>query len=166
MMYKLVGADNQEYGPASADQVRAWIREGRANAHTWVVRQGETQWLRLGGLPEFAAEFGGPASTPAFAPMPAGAPRTNTMAVLGFICGLLAFTIGQCCCYGLPFNVLGIIFSAIALGQISGDGQQQGRSLAIAGLALSILSFVLAGVFALLFGAMMHFPELPKGLNI
>jgi hypothetical protein len=28
-MYKILGIDNKEYGPVSAEQVRTWIAEGR-----------------------------------------------------------------------------------------------------------------------------------------
>ena len=39
-MYTIVGADGREYGPATADQVRRWIAEGRANAQTRVRVEG------------------------------------------------------------------------------------------------------------------------------
>jgi len=55
-------------------------------------------------------------------------PRNNSMAVMGMTMGVLSVTCGVCCCYGLPFNVLGIIFSLIALTQIGNNPQsQQGR---------------------------------------
>jgi uncharacterized membrane protein len=73
------------------------------------------------------------------------------MAVMGMAMGVLSITCGMCCCYGLPFNVLGIIFSLVALAQISNDPRsQQGRPLAIAGLVLSILSLVLSGLMLML----------------
>jgi hypothetical protein len=53
-MYKIIGADGAEYGPATADQIRLWIAEGRANAHTKVQVVGATDWVELGSLPEFA----------------------------------------------------------------------------------------------------------------
>ncbi|MGC8989267.1 MAG: GYF domain-containing protein [Verrucomicrobiia bacterium] len=53
-MYKIIGADGAEYGPVTADQVRLWIAEGRANAHTKVQMLGGTGWVELGSLPEFA----------------------------------------------------------------------------------------------------------------
>ena len=30
-MYKILGGDGKEYGPISADVVRVWVAEGRAN---------------------------------------------------------------------------------------------------------------------------------------
>ena len=43
------------------------------------------------------------------------------MAMAGLVMGILSITCGMCCCYGLPFNVLGIIFSLVALAQIKND---------------------------------------------
>lgn len=53
-MYKIIGADGAEYGPATADQIRLWIAEGRANAQTKVQVTGSPDWVDLGSLPEFA----------------------------------------------------------------------------------------------------------------
>jgi hypothetical protein len=33
-MFTIIGGDGVEYGPVSADQVRAWITAGRANLET------------------------------------------------------------------------------------------------------------------------------------
>jgi hypothetical protein len=53
-MYKIIGADGREYGPASAAQLRQWILEGRANSQTRVQIEGSTEWVLLRSLPEFA----------------------------------------------------------------------------------------------------------------
>jgi GYF domain 2 len=62
-MYKIIGADGNEYGPITADQLRQWIAEGRANAQTRVLPEGAANWTTVGQLPEFAA--GAPAAAPA-----------------------------------------------------------------------------------------------------
>ncbi len=54
MNYKIVGADGKEYGPVTAEQVRQWIAEGRANAETKVQPEGATEWQALGSVAEFA----------------------------------------------------------------------------------------------------------------
>ena len=41
------------------------------------------------------------------------------------VMGILAITCGMCCCYGMPFNLLGIVFSLVALAQIRNDPQSQ-----------------------------------------
>ncbi|MEO5803750.1 MAG: GYF domain-containing protein [Verrucomicrobiota bacterium] len=65
-MYKIIGADQKEYGPISAEQLRQWIAQGRANASTMAQPEGSAEWKPLNALPEFAASFirNVPPSTP------------------------------------------------------------------------------------------------------
>ncbi len=149
-MYRIIGADGREYGPITADQVREWITEGRANAQTVARAEGAAQWKPLIEYLEFAPVLARMApALPAPTPISvAPTPRTNSMAMTGLVMGILSITCGLCCCYGMPFNVLGIIFSLVALAQIRNDPQsQQGRPLAIAGLVLSLASILLAVIF-------------------
>ena len=117
MRYRILGADGREYGPVTADQVREWITEGRANAQTRALDEGTAQWKPLTEYAEFALILAR-AMPPLPAPGPisiAPTPRNNAMAVMGMVMGILSITCGMCCCYGLPFNVLGIVFSLVAL---------------------------------------------------
>ncbi len=147
-MYKIIGADGKEYGPVSAEQLRQWIAQGRANARTRAAAEGMTEWKPLGAFPEFSflLASGAPAApTPVAPAILAAAPMrsTNGFAVASMILGILSLVL-LCCCYGLPFNVLGMVFSIIALGQIRGDPQRyEGAGMAIAGLVLSVLSILL-----------------------
>ena len=52
-MYKIIGADQKEYGPVSAEQLRQWVTEGRVNAQTKVRAEGETEWKPLSAFAEF-----------------------------------------------------------------------------------------------------------------
>lgn len=70
-MYRLIGNDGQQYGPATSEQLREWIAAGRANALTLVQAEGSAEWKPLGSLPEFAAALGTNAPPP---PPPPGAP--------------------------------------------------------------------------------------------
>jgi TM2 domain-containing membrane protein YozV len=56
-MYKIIGADGRQYGPISAEQVKQWVAEGRANAQTMVQAEGSTEWKALANFPEFAAQI-------------------------------------------------------------------------------------------------------------
>ena len=67
------------------------------------------------------------------------------MAIAGMICGIVSLPM-LCCCSGFPFNILGIIFSAIGLSQIKSNPHQNGKGMAIAGLICAILSLVLIAV--------------------
>jgi len=66
-MYKLIGADGKEYGPASAEYVRQWIQQGRANAATLIQGEGQTGWQPLGTLTEFASVLAQPVAPPPLA---------------------------------------------------------------------------------------------------
>jgi uncharacterized membrane protein len=52
-MYKIIGADQKEYGPINADQMRQWIAEGRVGVQTSVQAEGG-EWRPLQTFPEFA----------------------------------------------------------------------------------------------------------------
>jgi hypothetical protein len=56
-MFQLLGSDGKEYGPITADQLREWIREGRAGGSTQVRRDSEREWRLLRTVPEFADIF-------------------------------------------------------------------------------------------------------------
>jgi hypothetical protein len=141
-MYKIVGADGRQYGPASEDQIRRWIVEGRANAQTQVLAEGAPQWKPLGAFPEFAAAFG-PQVPPAIHPVSGSHLRTtNSFALWGMIFGILAFAM-FCCCFNELFAILGLIFSLIGLSQINARPDiYEGRGLAITGIVLSGLSLL------------------------
>jgi hypothetical protein len=65
-MYKVIGADKKEYGPVSADVIRRWVGEGRANSQTMVQPEGSPDWKPLSEIAEFADLFaaGPPPSSP------------------------------------------------------------------------------------------------------
>jgi TM2 domain-containing membrane protein YozV len=71
-MYRIVGKDGQQYGPVTAEQLRGWIAENRANAQTLVQADGSQDWKPLGSFSEFAADLKPPA-------MSAAAPPTITL---------------------------------------------------------------------------------------
>lgn len=159
-MYRIIGADGQEYGPVSAEQVRQWLAEGRANAQTRIRLEGSSDWQPLGQLAEFfppEPQAGAAATSPP--PFSVSAPpRNNPLAVTGMVLGVLSVTVG-CCCYGLPFNLAGVVISGMALVQINQDPQRErGKGLALAGLVLSILG-ILLGVLSLVFGLAANRPD-------
>lgn len=67
---------------------------------------------------------------------PTGPQKTNTMAILGLV-------------FAFVFSPMGIVFSAIGLGQVKERGER-GRGLAIAGLILSIVLLLLTVVLFVL----------------
>ncbi len=67
-MYKIIGADQKEYGPISGDHLRQWIAEGRVNGNTQACAEGTAQWQPLAAYAEFAAVLGIEAPEPTAAP--------------------------------------------------------------------------------------------------
>ena len=147
-MYRIIGTDGKTYGPVALAQVRQWIVQGRADSRTPVYVDGASDWTFLGLLPELAGDFAGtPPSIGVIRPVATAARGTNGFATAGLICGLLAWT---CCCC-LPFNLLGIVFSIIALVQINSQTEpQEGRTSAIVGLVLSATNLLFSFGFGLL----------------
>ena len=167
MNYTIIGQDGKKYGPASADQIRQWAAQGRAESRTPVFVEGAADWTFLGLLPEFAALFSGPppvimALKGGSAQVTAQVTHTNPLAVWGLICGILAWTL--CCC--LPFNVLGLIFSIVALVQIQSSHEaQEGRGFAIAGIILSATNLLWCGGLAVIKFATDNNGDMARYLN-
>lgn len=68
-MYKIIGADGHEYGPVTTEQLRQWIREGRASPQTKVQAEGATEWKTLGEFSEFADLLGSAGAGPRVPPV-------------------------------------------------------------------------------------------------
>ena len=75
-MYKIIGADQKEYGPVPPEQIRYWISEGRLNAQSRVRAEGDLDWKSLGEFPEFADALG----VAPGAPPPMAQPATTAAA--------------------------------------------------------------------------------------
>jgi TM2 domain-containing membrane protein YozV len=56
-MYKMIGADGQQYGPVSAEQIRRWLAENRVRGDTLIQVEGSPDWKPLDSIPELAAEI-------------------------------------------------------------------------------------------------------------
>jgi hypothetical protein len=147
-MYRIIGADGREYGPISADQLRQWIAQNRANTSTPTLAEGAPEWKPLGSLPEFsmllAASAPAPAAPAAFSPTATSGLRTNGFAIAGFVVGLVSCLFSVfCCCVGPMISIVGIILSLIGISQINRQPDlYQGKTLAIVGLIFSILGLV------------------------
>ncbi|MDB6112163.1 MAG: Interferon-induced transrane protein [Pedosphaera sp.] len=119
-MYKIIGANQAEYGPVSGEQLRQWIAEGRADANTRAQAEGTTEWKPLREFPEFAGLFAAappPMAPGRIAPMsapPSGVPATvPNYLVQAILCTL-------CCC--LPFGIVAIVYAAQVNGKLqAGD---------------------------------------------
>ena len=103
-MYKIIGADKNEYGPISADQLRQWVKEGRANGQTQVMAEGTTEWKPLASYAEFADVLSAPPPYAAATPtVPTPQPTVPNYLAQSILCTL-------CCC--LPFGIVAIIYAS------------------------------------------------------
>ena len=115
-MFNIIGADGKQYGPVSADQLRQWIREGRANANSQVQPVGDSEWKPLGSLAEFSEPPGGAAGIPPVTAPPSAsiAARASNKVAAG-ICGILLGGLGVHK-FILGYNNAGTIMLAATLG--------------------------------------------------
>src|SRR5262245_38657502 len=58
-MYRIIGGDKKECGPASAEELRAWIAEGRLNGQTLTREEQSVEWKTLADFPDFALALRG-----------------------------------------------------------------------------------------------------------
>ena len=79
-MYKIIGADQREYGPVPVEQVRKWIAEGRANAQTKAWSEGSSEWKTLADFPEFADLLTAKGGVALLPPPKIGAPDADKLA--------------------------------------------------------------------------------------
>jgi hypothetical protein len=142
-MYRIIGADQKEYGPVSTDVIRQWISEGRLNAQSQLLPEGATEWRLLGSLPEFADALG--ARTAA-----AGSPPPLTPQTIGPVPlpgGDYSLDIGQCVtnAWNTLMGNFGLIFGGCLVFGVIQGGIALFCQIPLLGLAFSVGSFVISG---------------------
>jgi hypothetical protein len=148
-MYKIVGADQREYGPVSQEEVLQWIAQGRANAAT-IARVGDGAWKPLGTFDEFKAALSTTGTAPplvsgTFPTIPptamGAAPKANSSAIAALVFGILGLL---CCpCIG---PLVAIILGVSGLNQIKANPRAYttDTSLPKIAIGLGITGLVLA----------------------
>jgi hypothetical protein len=137
-MYVIRGADQQEYGPVSAEVLRQWIAERRADSRTLVRETSASEWKTLGSMPEFSR------LQPQFEALPAARSESQGLAVASLVLGIL----GVLCLgpiTGIPALILGIFVLSRSRGQ---PGRDDGTGFAVAGIALGVASFIFILIMA------------------
>ncbi|MSU57139.1 MAG: DUF4190 domain-containing protein [Pedosphaera sp.] len=148
-VYRIIGSDDKEYGPISADQIRQWLREGRLNRTSRIKPENSNDWKVIGALPEFDESF---PPLPGAAPAHTGPTKTCGLATGALVCGALGFT-----CIAA---VVGLVLGFLAHARIRrSNGRLTGSGMATAGIVLSLI-FILIGIFAI--PAAMLLPALSK----
>ncbi len=152
-MYKIIGADQREYGPITSEQIRQWIAQGRVDAQTKVLVGAD--WKPLAEVPEFADALRPqtpPLTTTQATPQPTAPVKTSGLAITSLVCGILGlFTCGITALVGLILGIISMVKIKNSQGRVRGFG-------------LAVSGTVVSGVFVLmlpLFAAML-LPALAK----
>ena len=145
-MYKIIGADQKEYGPVSADQIRLWVDEGRVSAQTSVWSDAAAAWQPLSAYPEFAdlltAKLPILGAPPPYATQPGLSPDIFTRDY--------DLDIGRCVgdAWKLLQNNFGVIFGGTAIFMLIQVGLGLLGQIPIAGLVFSVGSIFISGPLA------------------
>jgi prepilin-type processing-associated H-X9-DG protein len=149
-MYKVRGTDQKDYGPVSADILRRWIGEGRANAQTLVQAEGSADWKPLSAFPEFAGAFAQrtlppvlPTTPPVLSSSVTSKPKQSGLAVASMVLGIVGFlTCGLTSLFGLITGIVSLVKIRNSKGQIEGSG------FAIAGICTSGIALLMLPIMA------------------
>jgi hypothetical protein len=141
--YTMIGEDGRQYGPATLEQLKAWIAEGRILSETKVMRSDTQSWLAAAQYVELGLPAAAAIPIPAATPPPLQAARRPSVAGPG---NLLLVRRSQS---GAKWFFLIAVLSAVNFFAASGN------TVFIVGLAAGILfpgvgTVVSAGAFALL----------------
>ena len=142
-MYRIIGADQKEYGPVSAEQVRKWAAEGRVNGQTSVCSEGAAEWKPLSAFPEFADLFASQptmaGALPPYGAQPGLPPDIFTRDY--------DMDIGRCVsdAWNLLKNNFGMIFGGVAVLLLIQLGLGGLGRIPFVGLVFSVGSFIITG---------------------
>ena len=102
--YKIIGGDGHEYGPASLDELKEWVRDGRAAGITLTWRDDLARWAPAASYSELAELFAPAPATPALeALIPVGFwTRTGALLIDQFLVSLL---------FSLVLAVIAVVFN-------------------------------------------------------
>lgn len=145
-MLTILGSDGKEYGPITAEQLRQWIREGRAGGSTQVRRADDPNWAALHSLAEFADIFQAPPPLNRATGSGALPPVVRMFGALCLVFGVLSVLQYMVSWFGLfqairqsptfsPFNVTFFVFQFLGLAGVvihivGGTGLLGGREWA------------------------------------
>jgi len=163
-MFKIIGADQKEYGPVSTAQIRQWITDGRLNANTQAQRATGGDWQPLSAFEEFADIFNPaptaapgseaapsapPSAFPSGAPIPTAAREMALSAVKGPAIALII--VGALGVAYYLFNALMVLSGHLPAQHIPPNASPAMRNF------LEGMRGPSAGIYSLLFAAVNGF---------
>jgi hypothetical protein len=141
-MFKVLGADGKEYGPATADQIREWIQQKRLGPQSMVLKEGATEWRPLSAFPEFTFPPGPGATPPPIlgTPYNTGLPYQQ-QEIKTYLIPSIFVTL--CCC--LPLGLVAVYFAATSMSRKSA-GDFEGARKAADNARLWCIIALIAGI--------------------
>jgi hypothetical protein len=142
-MYKIIGADGQEYGPISKEQVSQWIADGRLNRQSVAQKNDAPGWKPLAEFPEFAQAFStiiaaGTTSRPGFASSDSLVAPNTGLAITSLVLGICSVT-----CLSIFAGIPAIITGHMAHHRARrAPAEFGGTGFAIAGFVLGYCSLL------------------------
>ena len=142
-MYRIIGADQKEYGPVTAEVVRQWIADGRANARSKVYPEGGAEWKTLADFPDFAAALAAKVGPPLLA---LGS-EDKPLVAEEFLARDYDLAIGSCLSggYDLLKNNFGLLFGGTALFLAIQFAAAILGFIPLLGILISLANFVASG---------------------
>jgi uncharacterized membrane protein len=139
-MYTIIGGDQKEYGPISADDVRLWIAEGRLNELSLIKLEGAAEFQPLGTIAAFGDAFLSGGSIPKLPPSAFAIGRSSPKT--DYELDILACVTSG---WELVKNNLGLLFVGTLLyllieGAIGGLAQ-----IPFIGALFSVANFIISG---------------------
>ncbi len=137
--YNIIGGDQKEYGPITADDVRQWIAEGRLSEQSLIKVEGAAEFRPLGTFAEFGDAFTSGGAIPSTPPVFAG---SGNWAERDY-----ELDIGGCISrgWGLVKNNMGVLFVG-TLAYLLIEGVMGGLSkIPFIGALFSIANFIISG---------------------
>jgi len=162
-MFKIIGADQQEYGPVPAQLLEEWIAQGRANGQTLVRIEGGT-WQPLANLPEFTVALAAASPPPPLSsPVPQSSspaadtvssiiPYRNVPALVAYY--LAVFSILPC--LGALLGLIALILGLKGLRLARENPDAKGRVHAWIGIVVGGFFFVAYTMLGIFIVAAMH----------
>ena len=112
--YRIIGGDQKQYGPISAEEMRQWIAEGRLNGQSLAWVEGGADWRSLATFPEFSDAL--VAQTAARPPI-AAAPASPSELASQILAREPELRLGECLKAGFSFLAgnVGFVLGAVFL---------------------------------------------------
>ena len=160
-MYKILGGDQKEYGPVTAEQVREWIAQRRANAQTLIRPEGALDWKPVSDFPEFASSLSTPPAYVSATVAPASdspvsvvIPYKNPKALIAYYFAIFSLIP----CFGLPLGVAAFILGILGLKAAKAHPESHGKVHAWIGIILGGLCVIgnLVGIIVMIVSANSH----------